>query len=263
MTSSVLSGSEIILATRMAFPKISGLAVGGIGKKLGLVRYDITKLQVDAIVNAANSSLLGGGGVDGCIHRAAGPQLKADCRGLGGCRVGEAKITEGCRLPAKHVIHTVGPQLMGDQGGPTVLCSSSTGEWFTRVRKVLIEDVGEDSERGASSNGVRHSSGVIGSEGKGDVDGALLTPAQLLSCCYLNSLRCMKRNGLRTIAFPCISTGVYGYPAKDACQVAMESVMNWLAHRDNEASVDAIVFCVFLESDEVIYRDYLARHISG
>lgn len=144
------------------------------GEYVGLVDADITTLDVDAIVNAANTSLLGGGGVDGAIHRAAGPGLLVECRGLGGCPVGEARITAGYELPARHVIHTVGPVWHGGRQGE----------------------------------------------------------AGLLRRCYTNSLALAERHGIRTIAFPAISCGVYGYPIDQAARIAVACVREWCAsHR--------------------------------
>ena len=145
---------------------------------------DITTLDVDAIVNAANSSLLGGGGVDGAIHKAAGPQLLEACRRLGGCETGEAKITRGYNLPASYVIHTVGPVWNGGQYGE----------------------------------------------------------AGLLANCYRNSLRLAEENGLKTIAFPSISTGVYGYPIETAARVAIETIRSLETDLKN---VKEIIFCCF------------------
>jgi O-acetyl-ADP-ribose deacetylase len=162
-------------------------------ERMLLVQGDITGLQVDAIVNAANSSLLGGGGVDGAIHRAAGPRLLAECRTLGGCPAGGARITGGYDLPARHVIHTVGPVWRGGQAG--------------------------------------------------ELD--------LLRSCYLESLRLAEEAGLETVAFPGISTGVYGYPKAEACDVAVSAVAGWLARHDLPR---AVTFCCFGAQDAELYR---------
>lgn len=164
--------------------------------RIRAIQGDITKLAVEAIVNAANSTLLGGGGVDGAIHRAAGPELLAECRGLGGCVTGEAKITAGYRLPAKYVIHTVGPVWRG------------------------------------------------GSRGE---------PA-LLASCYRSSLRLAVERGIRSIAFPCISTGVYGYPVDAAAAVAVGTVREFL--KENPAEIE-VVFCCFSEGDLEVYQRLL------
>ncbi len=155
--------------------------------QLDLLRGDITTLAVDAIVNAANSTLLGGGGVDGAIHRAAGPELLAECRKLGGCNTGEAKITLGYRLPARHVIHTVGPVWSGAR----------------------------------------------------DDDPAL-------AACYRNSLRLAAQNGCRSVAFPCISTGVYRFPFERACRIALATVK---AECLRLPAVERVVFVCFGQSD--------------
>ena len=161
--------------------------------RMSVVEGDITRLAVDAIVNAANRTLLGGGGVDGAIHRAAGPELLAECRGLGGCPTGEARLTGGYRLPARHVIHTVGP----------------------------IWHDGDRRER------------------------------ELLASCYRESLRLAAEAGDESVAFPCISTGVYGYPKEEACDVAVATVAEWLTGHELPRSV---VFCCFERGDAELYR---------
>jgi O-acetyl-ADP-ribose deacetylase (regulator of RNase III) len=162
--------------------------------EIEIFRGDITKLEVDAIVNAANTTLLGGGGVDGAIHRAAGPELLAECRSLGGCQPGEAKITRGYHLPARFVIHTVGPIWRG---------------------------------------------------GKHD-------EAQQLADCYRNSLKLAVENEIKTIAFPAISCGAYGYPIEDAAQSAFKTTRDFLAANDQ---IQKVIFIVWGED---VYEAYSA-----
>ncbi len=168
--------------------------------QLEVMEGDITKLTVDAIVNAANTTLLGGGGVDGAIHRAAGPQLLEECRILGGCETGEAKITKGYRLPAKYVIHTVGPVWSG----------------------------GKRNE-----------------------------PA-LLKSCYKRSLEIAQEKDLKTIAFPCISTGVYRFPKNQAAKIAFETVKECLK---TMKEIEKIIFVCFGEEDYQIYQELLGSKI--
>ena len=162
-----------------------------------IIIADITKLEVDAIVNAANCSLLGGGGVDGAIHRAAGRELLEACRKFNGCKTGEARITPGFKLPAKFVIHTPGPIWHG----------------------------GNHNEAG------------------------------LLKNCYINSLALAKENLCRTIAFPCISTGVYHFPKEEAAKIAIETVLSNIAF-----PIEKVIFCCFSESDAGIYRAIYAQN---
>ena len=171
---------------------------GNVDERMTIVLGDITQLPMDAIVNAANSSLLGGGGVDGAIHRAAGPELVAECRTLGGCPTGEARITRGYRLPARHVIHTVRPVWNG--GG-----------------------MGED---------------------------------EALARCYRNSLALAAQHGLRTIAFPAISTGIYGFPPERATTIAVRETRSYLR---SHPEIEQVAFVCFGAAARDAYHAELGR----
>ena len=168
--------------------------------RVSLLEADITKQRVDAIINAANSTLLGGGGVDGAIHRAAGPRLLAECATLGGCRTGEAKITKGYDLPAKFVIHTVGPVWRGGGHGEP----------------------------------------------------------ELLANCYRNSLALAVQHNIRTIAFPSISTGAYGYPIEGASRIAVTEADSFLRH---DPAIEKVLFVCFSKSDYNCYAAVLKEFI--
>jgi len=167
-------------------------------QKMGLIKGDITGVDADAIVNAANTSLLGGGGVDGAIHRAAGPELLAECRTLGGCKTGDAKITRGYRLKARHVIHTVGPVYRGGASGEP----------------------------------------------------------KLLESCYRRCFEVAHENGLRSLAFPSISTGVYGYPVAEASKIALSTA---LAQLERFPEIEKVIFVLFSSGDLEVYRKNLQR----
>ncbi|GBD88194.1 O-acetyl-ADP-ribose deacetylase [bacterium BMS3Abin03] len=164
--------------------------------KIEIHKGDITKLKVDAIVNAANTTLLGGGGVDGAIHRAAGPLLLEECETLNGCPIGEAKITKGYNLPAKYVIHTVGPIWQG----------------------------GYNNE------------------------------VELLANCYRNSLKLAVDNGIKTIAFPAISTGIYGFPLNRAARIAVSIVTKFLSEHDE---IEKVIFVAFDDKTYYTYQKFL------
>lgn len=171
---------------------------GPMRDRIDIIVADITTLEVDAIVNAANSTLLGGGGVDGAIHRAAGPQLLAECRTLGGCETGEAKITKGYKLLARHVIHTVGPVWHGG-------------------------DLDED---------------------------------RLLAGAYANSLALAKAHGLHTIAFPAISTGVYGFPPDRAARIAVKTVADMIK---DDPNFERVIFCCFSPVSAQLHEQALSK----
>ena len=164
--------------------------------RIEVLQADITSLDVDAIVNAANPTLLGGGGVDGAIHRAAGPELLTECRTLGGCATGEAKITRGYRLEARHVIHTVGPIWQGGNA---------------------------DEER-------------------------------LLADAYANSLKLVDAHALRSVAFPAISTGIYGFPADRAAHIAVGAV---LGHLRTSPNIARVIFCCFSSGSAALHQQAL------
>lgn len=167
-------------------------------ERIRVLQGDIAQIKTDAIVNAANKTLLGGGGVDGTIHRAAGPELLEECKALDGCETGQAKITKAYNLPAKFIIHTVGP--------------------------------------------------IYGAANSQE--------AELLASCYTNSLKLAEQNGVRTIAFPCISTGAFRYPQDEAAKVAVDSVKKYF--KDNyQTRIESVIFVTFNETDYNIYHQLL------
>ena len=163
-----------------------------------ILKADITTLAVDAIVNAANSSLLGGGGVDGAIHRAAGPELLHECRLLGGCKTGQAKLTKGYRLPARYILHTVGPVWRGGENGEP----------------------------------------------------------ELLASCYRSCFALVEKHEIRTLAFPAISCGIYGYPIGPATEIAVRET---IAALDKNPSIESVIFACFSDEIFAAYKDVLSR----
>ncbi|KAL8598292.1 hypothetical protein ACOMHN_035242 [Nucella lapillus] len=216
---------------------------GGLNDKISLLRGDITTLEVDAIVNAANSSLMGGGEVmDGAIHSGAGIFLKKECSLLNGCDTGDAKITCGYKLPAKYVIHTVGP--MGEK--PDQLKMIDDGDDDDDDYDDDDDDDEEDDDGdGDDDNDVIHTVGPMGEK-----------PDQLKSA-YMRCLELVRQHHLTSLAFPCISTGIYGYPPQAAAQVALETVRTWLETEGYADKVQRIIFCVFLKKDLEIYEELL------
>ncbi|PWN90525.1 A1pp-domain-containing protein [Acaromyces ingoldii] len=192
-------------ALKPAAPSSSSLpAYSHLSNRVALWQGDITKLEVDGIVNAANESLLGGGGVDGAIHRAAGPELVKECRTLNGCKTGDAKVTKGYKLPAKHVVHTVGP----------IYSRSNAG-----------------------------------------------TSRSKLQSAYRRSLEAATEADIKTIAFPSISTGVYGYPIEEATNVSLEVTGEYLADKES-SQLELVVFCVFGDADKHVYEQVIPKHFS-
>ena len=171
-------------------------------EKIKLVKGDITNIDVDCIVNAANSSLLGGGGVDGAIHHAAGPELVQECKMLGGCKTGQAKITKGYKLLAKYIIHTVGPIYHG----------------------------GKHNE------------------------------SELLADCYRNSLELAKKHNIRTIAFPCISTGVYGYPFEKASKIAFNTITS---HLDKNSEIEQVILVCHSQGSYDLYAKIIEEALEN
>lgn len=202
--SSIPTLASLYSSSKLSAPSPSSLSAS-IYPFASLISFhcgDITTLSLDAIVNAANNSLLGGGGVDGAIHRAAGPKLLSECKALNGCDTGAAKTTSAYNLPAKHIIHTVGP--------------------------VYSKSNPEQSEK-------------------------------MLRSAYRNSLEELKKTGGNSIAFPSISTGVYGYPFESAAQTALDEIGSWLEEGSNAKTVDRVVLCCFSQKDYDKYLEIAPR----
>ncbi|CAO1629480.1 unnamed protein product [Sympodiomycopsis kandeliae] len=203
--SSIPSVSSLYKSGKLASGNGRATFPSALGDKIHLWQGDITKLEVDAIVNAANKSLLGGGGVDGAIHRAAGKDLLSECKTLNGCDTGDAKVTGGYNLPAKYIVHTVGP----------VYAKTKANE-----------------------------------------------KAQQLTSAYKRSLEeASQIKGVQSIAFPSISTGVYGYPIDDATDIAISTVAKFL--QDTKSDLSHVVFCTFSEDDMQVYEKHIPEHIAG
>ncbi len=213
-----------------------------------IITADITTIKVQAVVNAANNTLLGGGRVDGAIHRAAGPALLEECRGLGGCPTGQARLTGGYRLPAEYVIHTVGPIWQGGE----------TGE-----EQLLLEECrglgGCPTGQARLTGGYRlpaeyviHTVGPIWQGGETGEE-------QLLSQCYLSCLELAVQQGIKTIAFPSISTGAYHFPVNRAAEIAIAAIMGFLKF---DSTLEKVLFVCHDERTAIVYHVALDQYLS-
>ncbi|XP_063958099.1 ADP-ribose glycohydrolase MACROD1-like [Lytechinus pictus] len=245
--------------------KSTSAAKANLNNRVSVWQGDITKLDIDCIVNAANRSLLGGGGVDGAIHRAAGSNLLQECKKLAGCETGEAKLTAGYLLPARYVLHTVGPIVYGNP-------SLNHREALTSCYATCLQQILEHNKNNRSKmEAARRKRDAAKGDGKSR-DETDTKEKESKEDASANGRQASEEEGdsdyktlqedletaeplIRSVAFPCISTGVYGYPQEEACRVALGTVRDWL--EENHEEMDRIVFCVFLEKDLKIYERLL------